>query len=91
MNTQLSASTAAQRSRLLAALRNGPVSTIKARHELDIMMPAARIHELRHKDGMEIITQWCKELNPEGGEHRVAYYVLQNSKPKQRRGKCKKH
>ena len=67
---------AAQRQRLLQALMREPVSTIKARHELDIMMPAARIFELRHKHGHEIVTHWIEALNPNGGKHRIAQYAL---------------
>jgi hypothetical protein len=70
-------STSAQRARLLAALRLGPVSTIKARHELDVIAPAPRIHELRHCEGHEIVTVWRTERTPEGFSHRVAEYVLQ--------------
>lgn len=66
----------AQRVRLLTALRKGPVSTIKARHELDIIAPAPRVYELRHIDGMRIITHWRTETTPEGFTHRVAEYVL---------------
>lgn len=69
-------SASAQRARLLAALRQGPVSTIKARHELDILAPAPRVHELRHREGIKIITHWRKESTPEGFVHRVAEYVL---------------
>jgi hypothetical protein len=66
----------AQRARLLAALKHGPVSTIKARHELDIIAPAPRVHELRHREGLKIITLWRTEATPEGCSHRVAEYVL---------------
>ena len=68
----------AQRARLHAELRLGPVSTIKARHELDIIAPAARIHELRHREGLKITTLWRTEITPEGFSHRVAEYVLQS-------------
>lgn len=37
----------AQRARLLEALRLGPVSTFKARDALGILMPAARVFELK--------------------------------------------
>ena len=69
-------STEAQRSRLLTRLRQSPVSTIEARHELDIMMPAARVHELRHTHGYPIITQWVYQDTSAGRPHRVARYVL---------------
>ena len=56
----------AQRARLLAMLRRGPVSTLEAR-EAFIMSPAARIFELR-QIGLEIITTTR--------EDRVAIYHL---------------
>ncbi|HFT1819534.1 helix-turn-helix domain-containing protein [Pseudomonas aeruginosa] len=37
----------AQRTRLLARLQLGPVDTLTARRELNILMPAARIKELK--------------------------------------------
>ncbi len=69
-------STAAQRQRLETALRLGPVSTIYARDELDIMMPAARIFELRYEVGVNIQTHWKMEQTSCGKNHRVAEYVL---------------
>ncbi|SET47071.1 Helix-turn-helix domain-containing protein [Nitrosomonas marina] len=69
--------TAAQRQRLLAALKQGGVSTIQARRDLDIMMPGARIFELRHKEGHSIQMVWVVEDTEAGNPHRVGYYVLQ--------------
>jgi hypothetical protein len=69
-------SAAGQRFRLLQALRAGPVSTIEARHRLDILMPAARVHELRHRDGHNIFTHWVHEKTAAGLLHKVAKYVL---------------
>jgi hypothetical protein len=57
---------AAQRARLLAMLRRGPVSTLEAR-EAFIMSPAARIFELR-QIGLEIVTTTLK--------NRIAVYHL---------------
>ena len=57
---------AAQRAKLLAMLRRGPVSTLEARAAC-IMSPAARIFELR-QIGLEIITTTR--------EDRVAIYHL---------------
>jgi hypothetical protein len=65
-----------QRERLLDALHRGAVTTIQARRDLDIMMPAARVHELRHRDGYAIDTVWCIEPTDSGALHRVARYVL---------------
>ena len=67
----------AQRQRLLARLRSGPLSTIGARRELDILMPAARVHELRHREGWEIQTLRREEETESGKKHNVALYVLQ--------------
>lgn len=66
----------AQRQRLLDALRKSPVSTIAARRELDIMMPAARVHELRHRFGLVIDLIWVQEPTDCGKLHRVGLYVL---------------
>ena len=57
---------AAQRARLLAMLRRGPVSTLQARAAC-IMSPASRVFELR-QIGLEIITTTL--------ENRIAVYHL---------------
>ena len=69
-----------QRKRLLEAFRSRPMSTIQIRHELDVFQPAARIHELRHDEGFNIITHWEKQETPEGYMHRIAKYVLLSGK-----------
>jgi hypothetical protein len=66
----------AQRARLLAALETGPVSTIEARRDLDIMMPAARVHELRHRQGKNILMTRVPLPTDGGRLHSVALYVL---------------
>lgn len=66
----------AQRRRLHEALRCGPVSTIQARRDLDIMMPGTRIFELRHRLGLTIEKVWSIEETEAGNSHRVARYVL---------------
>jgi len=71
---------AAQRERLLSALLDAPVSTVQARHELNILAPAPRIYELRHDHGKNIITNWIVSITPEGYKHRVAEYVLLSGK-----------
>lgn len=70
-------SAAAQRERLLAALRTAPVTTLQARSSthLDCMHPGARIMELR-KLGHRIQTIWTTDFTPAGKPHRVALYVL---------------
>lgn len=60
-----------QRSKLLERLRIKPGSTIEARHELDIIAPAPRIFELRHKYGHNIQKFWVNDLNP-GGKNTVS-------------------
>ena len=66
---------AAQRSRVLDALRTGPKSTIQLRREWDVMAPAARVLELRRR-GFEIVTHWVDERTECGLLHRVASYLL---------------
>jgi hypothetical protein len=65
-----------QRQRLLDALRKGMVSTIDARRDLDIMHPAARIGELRHRYGHEINTVIVNRQTDCGAWHSVGMYVL---------------
>lgn len=75
-----STSTAAQRARLLAYLSDsGPINTIQARNSLNIMMPAARVKELRAQ-GHGIDTVFITALDGEGRSHRrVALYVYRNA------------
>ena len=66
----------AQRARFLESLRYGPVSTIEARSELNIMQPAARIKELRDL-GHPIQTHLKPLYDDQGRYHsRVAVYYL---------------
>lgn len=72
-------SSEAQRQRLVAALieaNDNGVSTIQARHELNIMAPAPRIYELRHIYGMNIIAFRSEDVDPAGYRHRCARYFL---------------
>lgn len=66
---------AAQRKRLLEALRSRSLTTLEARRELDVMHPAARIMELR-KQGYDIDTLRVPDLTAEGHTHNVARYLL---------------
>jgi hypothetical protein len=68
-------SSASQRARLLEALRLGPVSTLMARRDLDILHPAARVQELKAR-GHKIMTHEVIEESQPGHTHRVAHYVL---------------
>ena len=70
-------SSAAQRQRLYAWLKvHGMISTIDARRNLDILMPAARVHELRHRYGHQIDLVWVQQPTDCGKLHRVGQYVL---------------
>ena len=71
-------SAAAQRNRLLDALRVAPVTAIEARSNLDILMPAARVFELRDQ-GFDIATVWVLQETDQGKPHRVAKYILMPS------------
>lgn len=73
-------SAAAQRTKLLAALHKHPVSTIHALEELDIIAPEPRVFELRHNQGLNILTHWKTEPTACGKNHRVAEYILRSGK-----------
>lgn len=69
-------SAASQRSRILRHLQStGPLTTLQARHHLDVMHPGMRICELR-KRGYAIETVWVDDTTPEGFSHRVGKYLL---------------
>ncbi len=69
-------STYAQRTRLLERLQLGPIDTITARSELNVMMPAARIKELRDS-GHPIKTHRLTRTDEQGRTHHgVALYFL---------------
>jgi hypothetical protein len=59
------------------ALRKGSVSTIDARKILDVMMPAARVHELRHQGNINILMTWVRQPTDAGKLHRVALYSIE--------------
>lgn len=69
-------STEAQRARLLAWLKQGPIDTITARRDLNILAPAARIIELRFA-GYPINTQRITLTDDQGRTHNgIALYFL---------------
>ena len=68
-------STAAQCQRLLGALRKGPISTVRARRELDVLHVASRVQNLRDR-GHEIVTSMVNDFTAPGKPHRVALYAL---------------
>ncbi|MEJ1413626.1 MAG: helix-turn-helix domain-containing protein [Candidatus Sedimenticola sp. (ex Thyasira tokunagai)] len=69
---------AAQRQKLHKELQNRPggMITNTIRDELDILMPAARVHELRWGENLNIVTLWDRVETKPGRWHRVARYVL---------------
>jgi hypothetical protein len=76
LKRQYSNDVAAQRVRVRDFLqRYGSLSTLDARHLIDVMHPAARVMELR-RFGHKIATVWAQETTPEGARHRVARYHL---------------
>ena len=72
-----------QRLLMLAAFeKQHSLTTIEARRELDIMMPAARVFELRAM-GYDIATVWTQGVTECGRKHRSARYVFR--KPRHER------
>jgi hypothetical protein len=63
-----------QRNRLLARLLISSITTLQARHELDIMNPSQRVFELKAL-GHNIKTHW-ETVDTGKAKHRVASYVL---------------
>ena len=62
--------------KMIEALRSGPVSTIQAAQDLDIVQPPNTIRCLRNK-GYEIRTHWTYQSTEPGRQpHRVAKYIL---------------
>lgn len=74
-SSELPASAEAQRARLLAALKRGPVDTFSARQRLDIAHPAGRVRELR-RAGHDITMKMEERASPAGEPHRVGVYRL---------------
>lgn len=67
----------AQQKRLETYLReHGRITTAKARTDLDIMSPAARIYELRHKKLLNIVTMPSRDIAEGGSKRPMADYVL---------------
>ncbi len=67
----------AQQQRLLDYLRkHGSIDTVTARRELDTMMPAARIFELRHEQGYDIVSHRVRRETDYGRTHSIALYTL---------------
>lgn len=66
----------AQRQRLLTYLKQKPITTLEARNELNILSPAPRVHELRHRYGFNIETALIESFSEEGYRHKIAKYTL---------------
>ena len=65
----------------LRVLAISPQSTIDLRHTYGVMMPAARVKELRNM-GYDIATVRVTETTPDNISHKgVAKYVLRHSPP----------
>lgn len=78
-HTVKSTATSDQRQRLLTALREAGgqgLTTIQIREQLDIMMPAARVHELRWDHGYNIQALATYDNNAQGNRHHCKRYVL---------------
>lgn len=75
-----------QRARILEVLQGGhSMTTIEIRRDLDTLMPATRIFELREKGHM--IDKVMVDANTEAGvRHRVAMYFLAKPAPAAKRG-----
>ena len=65
--------------RVLKSLRevgDEGLSTIQLREDYDVMMPAARVHQLRHDHGHNIQLIWDRDRNAQGNEHSCGRYIL---------------
>jgi len=74
-----STATAAQLARLVALLRQGPKTTIDLRSHA-IMMPAARVFQLKHEHGYNIKTELVALYDTEGVRHRkcARYHLVES-------------
>lgn len=62
--------------KMIEALREGPISTIQAAQDLDIVQPPNTIRRLRNR-GFDIRTHWVWQATEPGRPpHRVAKYIL---------------
>jgi len=70
----------AQRQRLYEWLKtHGRIDTLAARRDLDILMPAARVWELKHRFGKLISKVWVDRPTDCGKVHRIAMYVMEGT------------
>ncbi len=76
VDNTINTSGSAQRRRLLEWMRSTPIDTICARRDLNILMPAARIKELKNT-GCVIHTRRIKITDEQGRAHNgIALYSL---------------
>lgn len=77
MDKLVNNSAEALRSRLMEWMKtHGQFTTIDSRKLLDVLAPAPRIFELRHKFGINITTVRVDQQTDCGKFHRLAKYVL---------------
>lgn len=76
MNANNHNTNANQRNRILKRLRKGAATTLELRNEEDVLAPAARVYELRHKFGHNIKLDWVIIVTQSGHKHRVGRYNL---------------
>lgn len=71
---------AVQLAKVLALLRQGPKTTIELRQR-GIMMPAARVFQLKHEQNYEISTELIALYDPEGVRHRkcARYHMIEHA------------
>lgn len=69
-----------QLAKVLTLLRQGPKSTIELRQR-GIMMPAARVFQLKHEQDYEITTELIALYDPEGVRHRkcARYHITERT------------
>jgi len=71
-----STSTEVQLEKIMALLRQGPKTTIDLRNQ-GIMMPAARVHQLKHECNHTITSEWVTLYDANGFRHsKCARYHL---------------
>lgn len=68
--------TAAQRQRMMAALRLGGVTTVDGFRHLEIIRPAVVVQQLRDS-GENIVTLRISDETEQGIKHNVGLYVLE--------------
>lgn len=66
----------AQCKRFEAELRQRPVDSDEARHELQIYAPFARVHDLRWKCGLNVQMRWISKVTVDGAKRRIGQYYL---------------